>query len=183
MRIRRVVTGRDGAGKSVVLSDGHSPREAVFRHTPGFVSSPLWMTRQTPDLTAGDGVEAKDPMAAGGSLLAPAGGATFLVVTFPPDAVMAAPGFDPAAAVSEHLAAVPGISDAFEPDAPGMHTTPTLDFVTVIKGRIVLELDDGRTVTLEEGDAVVQQGVRHAWRNPGPEPATISVVMLGATAS
>lgn len=181
MRIRRVVTGRDGSGQSAVLSDGHSPRETEFRHTPGFVSSPLWVTQRTPEVPGG--AAAEDPAAAGGSLLAPAGGATFIVITFPPDSVMAAPGFDPAAAVAEHLAAVPGISDAFEPDVPGMHTTPTLDFVTVIKGRIVLELDAGRTVTLHEGDTVVQQGVRHAWRNPGLEPATISVVMLGAKAS
>jgi hypothetical protein len=27
---------------------------------------------------------------------------------------------------------------------------------------------------------VVQNGTRHAWRNLGPEPATLAVVMLGA---
>ncbi|TIO18230.1 MAG: cupin domain-containing protein, partial [Mesorhizobium sp.] len=50
-----------------------------------------------------------------------------------------------------------------------------------VKGRLILELDDGRTVELNAGDTVVQQGTRHAWRNPGDQPATISVIMLGAT--
>lgn len=176
MQIRRVVTAKDVAGKSVVVSDGHSPRELVLQHMPGFVSSPLWITEATPDLGQGT----TETMQGNGSLLAQPGGACFLVVTFPPDSVMFSPEFDPAAAGMEHAKAAPGIVDTFEMENPGMHTTPTLDFVTVIKGEIVLELDDGKTVALRQGDTVVQNGVRHAWRNPGSEPATVSFVMLGA---
>lgn len=179
MRIRRVVTGIDTDGKSVVVSDGYSPREVVFEHTPGFVSSPIWVTTQTPDLTRGHAC----PMETTENLLACAGGAVFMLVTFPPDSVMQQPGFDPEKAAQEHLKAAPGIVETFEPDSPGMHTTPTLDFATVVKGEIVLELDDGKTVSLMQGDTVVQHGVRHAWRNPGSEPATVSFVMLGAQAS
>lgn len=176
MQIRRVVTGKNAAGKSVVLSDGHSPREMVLKHTPGFVSSPQWLVAGTPDLAD----RQTETMVGDGSLLAPPGGACFLVVTFPPDAVMMSPSFDPMQAMPEHAAAAPGIAETFEPDNPGMHTTPTLDFATVVKGQIVLELDDGATVTLNAGDTIVQQGARHAWRNPGTEPATVSFVMLGA---
>jgi hypothetical protein len=39
MSIRRVVTAKNAAGKSVVVSDGVSPRELALKHTPGFVSS------------------------------------------------------------------------------------------------------------------------------------------------
>lgn len=179
MQIRRVVTGRNAAGKSVVLSDGASPRERVLQHTPGFVSSPQWLIDATPDLRACPA----ETMQGTGSLLAAPGGACFLVVTFPPDAVMFAAGFDPAAAGMEHAAAAPGIAETFEMEHPGMHTTPTVDFATVIKGEIVLELDDGQTVTLRQGDTIVQQGTRHAWRNPGTEAATVSFVMLGARAA
>ena len=35
-----------------------------------------------------------------------------------------------------------------EPDVPGMHTTPTIDFEVVVCGEIVLELDNGASVTL-----------------------------------
>jgi mannose-6-phosphate isomerase-like protein (cupin superfamily) len=175
MRIRRVVTATDDAGKARVVSDAGPPLEQVLQHTPGFVSSPIWMTAAVPNLSTPD-----DATAPGASLLAAPGGATFLVVTFPPDASMMVPEFDPAAAGQEHAAAAPGIAETFELDHPGMHRTPTLDYVTVVKGRIVLELDDGETVELGPGDTVVQHGVRHAWRNPGDEPATLSFVMLGA---
>lgn len=175
MRIRRVVTATDAAGRARVVSDAGSPHEQVLRHTPGFVSPPLWMTPGVPDLT-----DPSDATVPGASLLAVPGGATFLVVTFPPDAVMMTPEFDAVAAGQEHAGAAPGIAETFEPDHPGMHRTPTLDYVTVVKGRIVLELDDGETVELGQGDTVVQHGVRHAWRNPGSEPATLSFVMIGA---
>ncbi|RCK21751.1 cupin domain-containing protein [Thalassospira lucentensis] len=176
MQIRRVVTAKNEAGKSVVVSDGHSPREMVFQHTKGFVSSPLWMVDETPDLTKGHA----ETMDGDGSVLAPAGGATFLVVTFPPDSVVFEPGWDPEKAGMEHAQAAPGIVDTFEMENPGMHTTPTLDFATVVAGEVVLELDDGKTVTLKAGDTAVQHGVRHAWRNPSNEPATVSFVMIGA---
>ncbi len=177
MRIRRVITGKDANGKSVVVSDRYSPREVVMQHTRGFVCSPLWKVDDTPDLSSGT----DETMAGEGSLLAPPGGAVFLVLTFPPDSVTQEPGWDAAKAIPEHAMSSPGIVDTFELDNPGMHTTPTLDFVTVVKGEVVLELDDGKTVTLRQGDTVVQQGSRHAWRNPGNESATVSFVMLGAT--
>ncbi len=177
MKIRRVVTGKDAGGKSVIISDGHSPRELVLQHTPGFVSSPQWLVSAPPDLRKGVVIET---MQGNGSLVAPPGGACFLVVTFPPDAVMMSADFRPELAFPEHAAAAPGIAETFEPDSPGMHQTPTLDFATVIKGEVVLEVDDGVAVTLKQGDTVVQQGTRHAWRNPGTEPATVSFVMMGA---
>lgn len=175
MKVRRVVTAVNADGKSVVVSDGASPRERVLRHTPGFVASPLWRLEGAPK--AND--PADDPLSEQVSVLAPPGGAMFLVVTFPPDSVMAGPDFDPVAAGQEFVEAVPGIAETFEIDSPGMHRTPTLDFATVISGEVVLELDDGATVALKPGDTVVQRGTRHAWRNPGTEPASVSFVMLG----
>ncbi|NWK94558.1 cupin domain-containing protein [Sphingobium lactosutens] len=171
--MRRIVTRVDETGKSRVTSDGSPPRERVLCHTPGFVSSPIWMA-----VGATTAEQRSDALLERTSLLAPPGGATFLVVTFPPDSVMGSADFDPVAAGQEHLEAAPGIADTFEPQSPGMHRTPTLDYVTVIAGRIVLELDEGQCVTLVAGDTVVQHGVRHAWRNPGHTPATLSFVML-----
>lgn len=178
MNIRRIVTGKNAAGKSVFISDGASPREMALRHTPGFVSSPQWKVDGTPDLAKRDGV---DPMASEGTMLASVGGSVFWMITFPPDSVMMSPDWKPELAGPEHVKAAPGIAECFEMDSPGMHQTPTVDYVTVVKGRLVLELDDGKTVELKQGDTVVQQGARHAWRNPFDEPVTISVVMLGAT--
>ena len=177
MKIRRVVTGKNAAGKSVVISDGSSPREMALQHTPGFVSSPQWKIDGAPDLTKRDGA---DPMQAEGTMLASVGGSVFWLITFPPDSVMMSPDWKPELAGPEHLKAAPGVAETFEMDSPGMHQTPTVDYVTVVKGTVVLELDDGKTVELHQGDTVVQLSPRHAWRNPTHEPATVSVVMLGA---
>ena len=54
-------------------------------------------------------------------------------------------------------------------------------FRSVLCGRVVLELDDGASVELGPGDTVVQNGTRHAWRNPFDETATLFVVLIGAT--
>lgn len=175
--VRRVVTGLTSGGKSVIISDGVSPREMVLQHTPGFVSSPLWKVEAAPVVQNGDRT---DRIAEGGTMVMPEGGSAFWVITFPPDSVMMSADWDPAVAGPEMAAAAPGIAERMEADNPGMHQTPTVDYVTVIKGPIVLELDDGEKVVLEAGDTVVQQGTRHAWRNPGSEPVSIAVVLLGA---
>jgi quercetin dioxygenase-like cupin family protein len=83
-------------------------------------------------------------------------------------------------AFAEMQAALPGLTDHLEPDAPGMHTTATIDFEVVLSGTPVLELDDGATVSLQPGDTVVQNGTRHRWSNPGTDPATLAVVLIGA---
>jgi quercetin dioxygenase-like cupin family protein len=67
-----------------------------------------------------------------------------------------------------------------EPDDPGMHTTPTIDFEVVLSGEVILELDDGAEVTLRPGDTVVQNGTRHRWRNEGSDPAVLAVFICGA---
>lgn len=177
--VRRVVVGKSNAGKSVVVSDGPSPREFVHEHRPGFVTAPLWMTSGTPDVVDTQA----DPMTKGGSILPTPGQATFVVITYPPSSSMSSPAFRPDLAAAEHLVAAPGIAETFEPDHPGMHTTPTLDFGCVLNGTIHLELDDGQMIRLDAGDTVVQQGTRHAWRNLGTEPAIVAFVLLGATAA
>ncbi|XHS01397.1 hypothetical protein ACFB49_30020 [Sphingomonas sp. DBB INV C78] len=76
------------------------------------------------------------------------------LIEIPPDTVMA-----------EYLAqGVPGL------DAKGFHRTGTLDYVILLEGRLVLELDDGK-VEVRPGDVVVQRDTNHAWRNPEESPA------------
>ncbi|KAF8148354.1 hypothetical protein K438DRAFT_1625557 [Mycena galopus ATCC 62051] len=62
-----------------------------------------------------------------------------------------------------------------------VHRTVSLDYGIVAKGSIVLELDDGSRITLNEGDTIVQRGTMHAWRNESKtEWARIYFVVLGA---
>lgn len=62
---------------------------------------------------------------------------------------------------------------------PACTPPPTVDYAVVLDGDIVLDLDGGATALLHAGDIVVQNGTRHAWRNPGTRPATVFFVLIG----
>jgi hypothetical protein len=81
-----------------------------------------------------------------------------------------------------------------------MHRTQSLDFGVVLKGKIILELDDGVTTEMEEGSVVVQRlayprsrerlfrkmtnvdcrGTIHAWRNASKEICRMLFVLVPA---
>jgi quercetin dioxygenase-like cupin family protein len=60
-----------------------------------------------------------------------------------------------------------------------MHATDTLDYLVVLSGEVVLELESGE-VSLKPGDFIVDRGVNHAWRNDGPGVATMVSITLPA---
>lgn len=179
MEIRRIVTGRDRSGKSIFVSDASAPRSVRFEHVPGQAASLVWGTRPNPTLDH-DTAEGTDPSVSARSWVPSEGGSTLMLVTFPPDSVMASPGFDPAAAGGEYMQLLPGLAEKFEVEHPGMHTTDTVDYAMLVEGELHLELDDGQTKKLSPRDVVVQNGTRHAWRNRSDKPATILFVLIGA---
>ncbi|ERF68835.1 hypothetical protein EPUS_04487 [Endocarpon pusillum Z07020] len=61
-----------------------------------------------------------------------------------------------------------------------MHRTQSLDFGVVLKGRIMLELDDGVETEVEEGAVVVQRGTIHAWKNVSNEICRMLFVLVPA---
>lgn len=170
--MRRVVTGHDQNGRSIVVSDGPSPRSTEIKGIPGMATALAWST----DLGAMNTVDSTHDVT---NFVPAAGGSRLILLTLPPDAVYGSPDFDPELAAREQAEASPGLAERFEPDNPGMHTTPTVDYAFVISGRAVLELDDGATVELNPGDVVIQTGTRHAWRNPYEEPVQFAFVLLG----
>jgi mannose-6-phosphate isomerase-like protein (cupin superfamily) len=176
MTLRRVVTIEDPLSRSTILSDGPIPRSTAFQHVPGFVTSLAWATRAQASVPTAP----FDAAANTSSWVPEPGGTCLLVITFPPDSIYQADEFDPVAAGAEHAAVLPGLAERFEPDNPGMHTTDTIDYGVVLEGSIVLELDGGQQIAFGKHDIVVQQGTRHAWRNPGNEPATVLFVLVGA---
>jgi len=171
---RLVVTTNRGARSTVGLDK--LIQENPFASVPGFDHALLWGTAPTP-MVPWDG---RNVAAERKSILPELGGTRVMLVTYPPDSVMATPAFDPEAARVEYLARLPGLAELFEPRNPGTHTTDTIDYVIVVDGEIWLELDEGKVGPLRCGDIVVQNGTRHAWRNRGDGPATLVFVFVGA---
>jgi mannose-6-phosphate isomerase-like protein (cupin superfamily) len=173
MGIRRVVTGHSLDGKAIVASD-----EVVEPTTvdllPGYEFFRLWGADEPPRFP-GDG-----SMPPHTTYFPPLHGFRFGLFTVPPDSAALPEDLDVGAALAQLEAAFPGMAGHMEPDAPGMHTTATVDYEFIVSGSVVLELDDGTEVEVHAGDTVIQNGTRHAWRNRGSEPCRIVVVLVGA---
>jgi mannose-6-phosphate isomerase-like protein (cupin superfamily) len=141
---------------------------------PGYEFHRLWGADDTVELPC-DGTA---PVPA--SYFPPTDGFRFGLFTVAPDSTAMAPDLDIGAALEQMENDLPGMASHMEPDAPGMHTTDTVDYELVVSGRAILELDDGAARELGPGDTVIQNGTRHAWRNPFDEPCQLLVVLVGA---
>lgn len=63
---------------------------------------------------------------------------------------------------------------------PRMHRTETIDYIIVLDGKIDMELDEGRMVTLNRGDVLIQRGTYHAWINRYDETCRMAFVLIDA---
>jgi quercetin dioxygenase-like cupin family protein len=143
---------------------------------PGFEFHRLWGGDEAPHFPdAGS-------MPAFHDYFPPVGGFRFWFFTLPPagSGVSQEARAASAEGLAEFEEKLPGLMQYLEPDDSGMHTTPTVDFEVVVSGEVVLELDEGTTVTLRTGDTVVQNGTRHRWVNRGTTPAVVAVFICGA---
>lgn len=174
MDVRRVVTGHDESGKSVFVSDEPVAPD-IPMVMPGAEFHRLWGT----DTTAVFPDDGARPQAS--DYFPPVGGVRFGFFSLPPETTASPPpNLDPGEAVADMERKLPGLLAHMDPSDPGMHTTATIDFEVVLEGTVVLELDDGASVTLHPGDTVVQNGTRHRWTNPGDTTARLAVFICGA---
>ena len=171
--VRRVVTGHDANGKAVILSDGAAP----FVHTsdlrPGYASTDVWRTYDTPARIAP--VEA-EPTLGPRRQLPTKRGTVIRINTLVPDATQK---FD-AGNVKELFAGMGNAAaSTFEQNArhPMMHRTESVDYGIVLEGEIVLVLDDTET-TVRAGEVVVQRGTNHAWSNRSNKPCKMAFILL-----
>ncbi|CAN5466522.1 cupin domain-containing protein [soil metagenome] len=173
MDVRRVVTGHDERGRAVFVSDEEVP-PLTMALLPGSEFHRLW-GGDGPPTFPDDGAPPTQP-----SYFPGVGGFRFGVFSVPPAGREPPACLDVPTAMAEVEAKLPGMLGQMEPEAPGMHTTDTIDFEVVLSGEVVLELDDGAERVLGPGDTVVQNGTRHRWSNRGTEPAVLAVILLGA---
>jgi len=173
MQIRRLVTGHTTAGKATVASD--TKVEAITVDlVPGWKFFNLWGADE-PVAFPDDG--SSRPYS---TYFPPLGGFRFGLFTVAPQSVTTPDDLDLENALAEMEKKLPGMVGHMEHDNPGMHTTDSIDFVYVISGEVWLELDDSEEIHLSAGDAVVQNGTRHAWRNKSSDPCRMLFCLIGA---
>jgi mannose-6-phosphate isomerase-like protein (cupin superfamily) len=171
-KIRRVVTGHDSQGRSVIASDESSPYALALSESPACGLTNLWVTDNAPanNSAAADAADRKVV------LTPPKSGTIFRVVEFPPDAQLAGK-VDRAAAFAAMSA-----SDAMDSKGarhPLMHKTSTVDYAIVMSGEIYAVLDEGETL-LHAGDCLVQRGTNHAWSNRSDKPCLVAFILVDA---
>jgi len=174
MSARRIVTGHDANGRSVVLKDGESPHRFTLEQAGGLRLTELWETRSAPADNSGR-VDAAEHE----RRIEPVGGGTvFRIIEYPPDRErlksLAPEAFFPSMGARA--------ADAATRRHPGMHRTNTIDYCIVLSGEVWAVLDEGE-VLLRAGDCLVQRGTNHAWSNRSDAPCTIAFVLVAARPS
>ncbi len=165
---RRVVTGHNAEGKSIILMDGPPPQ--VLDPLPQIYSHEIWETTAPADNTGDNDtairdmrIEPHDPA-----------GTIFRYVEFPPDEVWM--DADVGAAFAQMGSGGAHDSDA---DTPGMHETQTTDYAIVLEGEMWAVMEDGET-KLSANDVLIQRGTNHAWSNRSGQSAVMLFVLIGA---
>ena len=148
---RRVVTGHDEAGKSVVLADGLPPqRHNMQGKTVGADFFEMWSDpKPVPLLTS---VPDREPTEREFTIMPTAGHLLRIIDIYP-------------------------AKDGGKRTV--MHRTRTLDYAVVIEGEVVLILEDSEVV-LKTSDVVVQRGTNHAWENRSDKLARMAFFHVDA---
>jgi len=177
MPLRRVVTGFDETGKSVVAQDGGC--DFILDKSPAWIVTDLWVTS---DDAAADASK-KEACTNDISLMPPSGGSVFRVVQFAPDkdymgkwdadAAFASVGHHTNDAQSRSSDEVAGKTAR----PKGMHQTDTVDYAIVTSGEIWLVMDEGETL-LKAGDILIQRATNHGWSNRSDSPALVAFALL-----
>jgi mannose-6-phosphate isomerase-like protein (cupin superfamily) len=161
--VRRVVTGLNDAGESVIVWDEQNPHRNVGHAHPGYVITNIWRTESAP---ADNTAELRDPWVSDEPLsIGPsATGSVFRYLELPPDTDWR---FDDEGREVEPLA---------------FHTTNSIDYAIVLKGEIWAVMDEGETL-LRQGDVLIQRGTHHAWSNRSDGPALLAFILIGGSAA
>ena len=173
--VRRVVTGHDAQGRSVVVSDGPAPFLHVSPDDPEWYSTDIFRTDAMPaKIVALAGETTDGPR----RQLPTKRGTVIRVNNFPPEPesvrkMTPEDSLRAFAALGNPGAATFGKGGRH----PLMHRTETIDYAIVMSGEIVMLLDEGEVV-LRAGDILVQCGTNHAWVNRSNAAAVVVFVLV-----
>lgn len=170
---RRIVTGHDAQGQSIIVADGPAPSIFEPKARPGEAITELWRSGAAPASNRGHDDPCAAPPAAP-QLMPPKNGTVFRIVDFPPDA--AVKSADESKLFAEFGAAG---AQAKSGRHAMMHKTATVDYALVIEGEIVAVMDVGETV-MRAGDVLIQRGTNHSWANRSDKPCRMAFILVDA---
>ena len=166
-KFRRIITGHNKKGKSVVLSEMQPIEYGVLYD--------MWRTDRSPAKNS----ISFDSADSGPQLEPFPNGTVFRFFRCDPE--------DPSLSLEE-IEEIRAARFAYwkaehcRPDTtrgPQMHRTKTLDYIIVLEGEVTLLLDE-EEVDLKPFDVVIQQGTNHGWINKGHKPALLASIMIDA---
>ena len=168
--MRRIVTGHNESGKSIVSLDG-PPARSIGEDVGGLFE--LWNTDGN-EVISSDVIDRADDEII---LSPPSGGTTvrYFQINPLPEGVPEDMLQEIAADAFEKVGAAHHRVDTTK--HPAMHKTETVDYIILLKGDVTLILDE-EEVDLKPFDVVVQRGTNHAWVNNGTEPALLIAVLI-----
>jgi len=173
--VRRVVTGHDENGKGVVISDGPAPYVHSTPIRPGYFSTDIFRTFETPALIK---THQEETTLGPRRQLPTKGGSVLRINHFPPESngnehmdVQASK------ALFESLGNAAGSSFEKNGRHPLMHRTETIDYAIILSGEITMLLDDSE-VLLKTGDILIQCGTDHAWTNRSNAPCVVAFILI-----
>ena len=168
--MRRIITGHDSEGKSIVAIDG-PPARSIGEDVGGLFE--IWST----DGNLIDTTDSIDRADTDIVLSPPENGSKFryFQINPTPEGVPMEIMQEIAADAFEKIGAAHHRVDTSK--HPAMHKTDTIDYIILLKGDVTLILDE-EEVRLEPHDVVVQRGTNHAWVNNGDEPALLIAVLI-----
>ena len=161
---KRIVTGHNEQGKSIVAYDG--PPKNPFQ---------LWVTDQSP----ADNKNKNDASNRRVRLEPPSNGSKFSFFQVLPE--------DPSKTIEDIEKEIVMGFEAIDashcrPDTtkdPRMHKTKTVDYIILLEGEVTLILEEDE-VDLKPFDVVIQRGTNHAWINKGSTPALLAAILIDA---
>jgi mannose-6-phosphate isomerase-like protein (cupin superfamily) len=168
--VRRIITGHNEEGKSVIPIDG-PPARSIGEDVGGLFE--LWNTDGN-DIISTDSFDRADDEI----ILSPPDGGTkfrYFQINPLPDGVPEEMMQEIAADAFKKIGAAHHRVDTSK--HPAMHKTETIDYIILLKGDVTLILDE-EEVDLKPFDVVIQRGTNHAWVNNGDEPALLIAVLI-----
>jgi hypothetical protein len=177
-RPRRIVTGHDAQGRSIIVSDGPAPNVVSPPGLPSNTASVMWVTDRVPAFNSGNEDTASADLKP--AMGPPPGGVLLRVADFPPDTEY--DGVD----IGEMFSHINRGDDPREGVPPEsfekhfwFHKTATVDYAIVLEGEIWALLDEGET-RMQAGDVLIQRGTSHAWANRTDKMTRMAFVLIDA---